>query len=510
VNEAGDICIGDYYRPQPKQEAFHASLATYPLSEGGRGGGKTTALLWEAISECLLVAGCNCLLLRRTLTAMEKGGIEDAFTKQVPKKLYRSYNASKHIVTFHNGSKLFFGHIKTDKDLMQYQGGEYLFIGWEELTQFTYRQWDFLKGSNRCPIKTYWLDGVEYKVKPRMAGVTNPNGIGSGWVKALWITKKPVGELALNYDPKDYESFHSTYEDNFVYANDCNYVAALNGIVDPVLRAAWIPGSWDILAGTFFQNFDAIWNPRTSKYEGRHVKKLSDVVFEDWQDRWISIDWGFQHATVVLWWSRVRIKTEYDPDKERTILLCYRQLIARQTNEELLAEKIVAANHTGDKFDKISYIYLSPDRFSKVDQHHSIADKMGDVFVQYDLPRPARANNRRVDGWRLCYTLIDTEDVAVLDSCPDVIESIPKLQRSTKVPEDAEAEGDELFLDVCESFRYGVMSYATEKNTPREVRLQRAVEKIKDPTAKYMEYLRLSSKPASADIAFQIPRGRRR
>ena len=29
----------------------------------------------------------------------------------------------------------------------------------------------------------------------------------------------------------------------------------------------------------------------------------------------------------------------------------------------------------------IQHIYVSPGRFSKVDQHHSFADKMGDVFV---------------------------------------------------------------------------------------------------------------------------------
>ena len=71
-----DIDIGRSYTPQPVQRKFHASEARYPLLEGGRGGGKSTALLWEAITQCLLVPGANCLLLRRTLTAMEKGGIE--------------------------------------------------------------------------------------------------------------------------------------------------------------------------------------------------------------------------------------------------------------------------------------------------------------------------------------------------------------------------------------------------------------------------------------------------
>src|SRR6516162_5463254 len=179
-----DIDIGRFYTPQPVQRKFHSSEARYPLLEGGRGGGKSTALLWEAVSQCLLVPGANCLLLRRTLTAMEKGGIEDLFKKQVPRSLYRRYNATKHVITFHNGSNLFFGHVKTDADLLQYQGAEFLFIGWEELTQFTYRQWDFLKGSNRCPIKTYWHKECEDAVRPQHGSGHQPErhrlGLGQG------------------------------------------------------------------------------------------------------------------------------------------------------------------------------------------------------------------------------------------------------------------------------------------------------------------------------------------
>jgi hypothetical protein len=211
---------------------------------------------------------------------------------------------------------------------------------------------------------------------------------------------------------------------------------------------------------------------------------------------------------VVLWWTRVRIKTDLDQTAERTVLLCYRQLVVRQMNEQLAAERIAAANYTGDKSDPIQHIYLSPDRFSKIDQHHSIADKMGDIFVQYDLPRPERANNRRVDGWRLCYTLLDTDGVAVLDNCVDVIDSIPKLMRDEKNIEDAQKEGNELFLDVCESFRYGVMSYGSEQGTPKEVLIQREIQAIPSNTEKYIRWLQLTSRPPTADIVFTIPRRR--
>ena len=168
---------------------------------------------------------------------------------------------------------------------------------------------------------------------------------------------------------------------------------------------------------------------------------------------------------------------------------------------------MLAANHTGGKSDPIQHIYLSPDRFSKIDQYHSIADKMGDIFVQYDLPRPERANNRRVDGWRLCYTLFDTDGIAVLDNCPDVIDSIPKLMRDEKNIEDAQKEGNELFLDVCESFRYGVMSYGSEQAVPREVEMQRIIQAIPDNTQKYQRYLELTAKQANS-IVFTIPRRR--
>jgi len=503
--------IGDAYKPFPKQAEFHRSTATYPLMEGGRGSGKTLALLWEAIFWCLVVPGCNCLLLRRTLTAVEKGGIEDHFQKYVPKRFYRRFNQSKHIVSFHNGSKLFFGHIRTEKDLLQYQGAEFLYIGWEELTQFTFAQWDFMKGSNRCPIKTYELDGEQYRLKPRMAAGTNPNGKGSGWVKALWITKRPpAGMFMPDYNPADYEPIHSTYEDNPVYANDKEYIASLQSIADPVLRQAWIPGSWDILAGTFFQN----WDERLHTIGGKNSdRQLSDVEYLDWQPRWISIDWGFEHACVVLWWTIVRVPDwfpdENGQDRKKHVILCYRQLVCRRLNEELLSEEIVKANHTGERFDKIANTYLSPDRFkasgSGADAIHSIADKMGDVFVKYDMPRPERANNRRVDGWRLCYTLLDTEGVAVLASCRDVVDSIPRLMRSEKDIEDAEKEGDELFLDVCESFRYGLMSHASQAPIPRDVANQERIKAIKDPTQKYMEYLRLSSKPAYEEVVIPTP-----
>jgi len=59
-----------------------------------------------------------------------------------------------------------------------------------------------------------------------------------------------------------------------------------------------------------------------------------------------------------------------------------------------------------------------------------------------------------------------------------------------------------------ESFRYGVMSYASEEGTPREVLMQREIQTIPSNTQKYIRYLELTAKRTNS-IAFTIPRGRR-
>jgi len=88
-----------------------------------------------------------------------------------------------------------------------------------------------------------------------------------------------------------------------------------------------------------------------------------------------------------------------------------------------------------------------------------------------------------------------------------VIDSTPKLMRDEKNIEDAQKEGNELFLDVCESFRYGVISYASEQAIPREVLMQHEIQKITSNTQKYMRYLELTARQANS-ITFTIPRRR--
>src|SRR5208337_3111137 len=174
------------YQPFPRQDEFHSSRAKYRLFGGAAGPGKTKALLWEAIKKAHKREGSDCLLLRRTNSELESSLLAQ-FRRDVPRKNYRSYNESKHLVTWHNGSTTRFGYCRNENDVYQYQGAEFLFIGVDELTHFTLQQWQFLTSRNRCPVPCYTSgNNTGKRVFPCMAGATNPGNIGHAWVKALW------------------------------------------------------------------------------------------------------------------------------------------------------------------------------------------------------------------------------------------------------------------------------------------------------------------------------------
>jgi hypothetical protein len=129
----------EVYTPFPRQKEFHESPAKYRLFGGAAGPGKTKALLWEAIFQAHDHPCVDTLLLRRTFPELETS-LLTYFRRDVPREMYASYNDSKHVVTWKNGSTTRFGYSASESDIYQYQGAELVFIGIDELTLFTLGQ----------------------------------------------------------------------------------------------------------------------------------------------------------------------------------------------------------------------------------------------------------------------------------------------------------------------------------------------------------------------------------
>ncbi|HXJ16076.1 MAG TPA: terminase family protein [Candidatus Polarisedimenticolia bacterium] len=481
------------YRPFAKQQAFHASPAKYRLFGGAAGPGKSKALLMEAILQANENPGANTLLLRRTFPELEQSLLL-YFRRDVPRELYQSYNESKHLVTWWNGSTTRFGYCQNENDVYQYQGAEFLFIGIDELTLFTLRQWQFLTSRNRCPVPGAF---------PCMAGATNPGNIGHAWVKSLWIDKRPAPGME---NPAEYDFIPARVSDNPIYAGDENYLKTLRALPSH-LKRAFLDGDWDVFAGQYFDRFDL----------AQHLLRPEEVDWKPWWPRWISIDWGFEHPAAVYWHAAVPAGSPVchseaglvlDGAEESTFhveettnrrsltdirkqsgwvrddtassigagspsanagpscVVTYREYVTHRTPPRELAREIIArsASSVDSTREKIDAVYLSPDAFARRTDEASIAEQMGDVFAAAGFPRPVPADDDRVGGWMLMYQMLDSGEWRLTENCIELIRTLPNLVRDPARVEDVEKmDGD----DPADAARYGLKSrYGARRGDP--------------------------------------------
>ncbi len=393
-------------------------------------------------------------MLRRTYPELESSLLA-YFRRDVPRKLYRSYNESKHVVTWLNGSTTRFGYCRNENDVYQYQGAEFLFIGLDELTHFTLKQWQFLTSRNRCPVP---------KSFACMAGASNPGNIGHAWVKALWVdhTPPPGFDRPELYDARDYDFVRAKLADNPIYANDAAYHRTLEALPEH-LRRAFLEGDWNVFAGQYFDIFEF----------GRHTVRAEELRLEPWWPRWISIDWGFQHPSAVYWHCAVPGHRNSKSETRNAALaspsfdfrfssadadtfpepriVTYREFVQSGLSPRMLAQGI--AERSGR--ERISDVFLSPDAFAHRTSETSIAEQLGEVFAANGLPRPAPADDDRVGGWQLMYQLLESDAWLITENCARLIDCLPQLVRDDRRVEDIrKVDGD----DPADAARYGLVS----------------------------------------------------
>ncbi len=377
-------------------------------------------------------------MLRRTYPELESSLLA-YFRRDVPRTLYRSYNESKHVVTWNNGSTTRFGYCRSENDVYQYQGAEFLFIGLDELTHFTLKQWQFLTSRNRCPVA---------KSFACMAGASNPGNIGHAWVKALWVDHAPPPgfERPELYDARDYDFIRAKLADNPIYANDAAYHRTL-GALPEHLRRAFLEGDWNVFAGQYFDVFEF----------GRHTVRAETLRLEPWWPRWISIDWGFQHPSAVYWHCALPApaKSAHPHDDNASALstriVTYREFVQSGLSPRMLAQGI--AERSGR--ERISDVFLSPDAFAHRTSEASIAEQLGEVLAASGLPRPAPADDDRIGGWQFMYQLLESDAWLITENCAKLIDCLPQLVRDNRRVEDIrKVDGD----DPADAARYGLVS----------------------------------------------------
>ncbi|MBM6977915.1 phage terminase large subunit, partial [Intestinimonas butyriciproducens] len=171
------------WTPQPKQAAFLRRGEYEGLYGGAAGGGKSEALVMEALRQ-VHIPHYKGLILRKTFPELEEL-IEKSLRYYPAAFPGARYHASSHTWRFPSGAKILFGSMHRPADRLRYQGRAFDFIGFDELTHFTWEEYAYLFSRNRP-------NGPGTRVYLR--STANPGGVGHGWVKARFVAAGPPGK----------------------------------------------------------------------------------------------------------------------------------------------------------------------------------------------------------------------------------------------------------------------------------------------------------------------------
>ena len=256
--------------PTPRQAEFLAMQDDDALYGGAAGGGKSEALLrW--LVEGFDVPGYSGIIFRRTYAQLEKsneGLIEKSFRMYKP--MGGEWHGDKKCWKFPSGARIDMGHLPFEHSIRDSQGPSYHRIAFDELSQFTERQYLYLRGRIRRTI------GFPLRLGIR-AG-SNPGDTGHVWVKKRFITPEALRAIAglKSRDPSPAGTvFHHSIQTSegpvtvgFCPARladnpyiDINEYAKSLATLDPVTRERMLNGDWSILEnspiqGSWFRYFN--------------------------------------------------------------------------------------------------------------------------------------------------------------------------------------------------------------------------------------------------------------
>ena len=289
------------WTPQPRQRAFQSRPEYEALYGGADGGGKSDALLAEALRQ-VHIPHYRAIIFRKTYPELSEliDRSMEIYMRAYPKA---KYNGSAHVWVFPSGAKILFGAMQHTKDRTKYQGRRFDFIAFDELTHFTWDEYSYMFSRNRP-------NGPGTRVYLR--ATTNPGGIGHGWVKDRFITAAPPmtpiwedyeivapdGSKIVQREARIFVPA-TVFDNSILLGNDPRYLSRLS-MMPEAERRALLYGDWDSFAGQVFLE----WHNDPKGYESRlntHVVRAFRIP--DWWTVWRSFDFGYAKPFSVGWYA---------------------------------------------------------------------------------------------------------------------------------------------------------------------------------------------------------------
>lgn len=208
------------YTPLPSGKAFHESAAKYKLARGGKGSGKTQALLMEAFMLSFEYPGNVGLLARETVNELQEI-IIDPLLDLVPPELVQEYKKAEKKIVFTNGSMIYFRPLDESR---KFKGMNLGWFGIDELDAARQEDWLQLIGQLRKP-------GVRHVAM----GATNPTSMDH------WIYETFVKE-----QHQDHEDFVFRTQDNKYLPKD--FIEGLYATMPESWVRRYLEGQWGTIS----------------------------------------------------------------------------------------------------------------------------------------------------------------------------------------------------------------------------------------------------------------------
>lgn len=465
---------------QPRQaraEAFIAETDVFELLYGGAaGGGKSEWILHHFYDLARNNPGFHGLILRRTFPELRRSLIMRSW-ERFDTSICRYY-ASEHVWRFTNNSSIEFGYCESDSDVYQYQSAEYDAIGFDELTQWpTEMPYTYLM--SRCRTT---LDKQARGLRPHMVAGTNPGGIGGAWVKARFIDvaqPEQVYRATVNVNGRTLEVprvfVPAKLSDNAYLGDD--YAIALANL-PPAIRAALMDGSWDVIEGQYFTD----WN--------REIHVVDPFAIPRHWRRIRGVDYGYANPMCCLW-------IAFDEDGGAWV---YRELYRTELTPREQGDLMLRMSVSGDppSSERIDYTVADPSIWTRTGAGPPIAQQYADAGVQC-----RKANNARIDGWARVreYLKPDRRGVPALhifSTCTDLLRTLPMLVHDDIRPEDLDTRGED---HAADALRYALMSRPLRTRVPNS-------DAPKGPDERMWERVRSRRRAKKAGVRDGSPVGR--
>ena len=265
-------------RPQPgPQEQFLATPADIAFFGGSAGGGKSFAMLLEAIRHRNNPKFTAAFLRRKKTDLLKPGGLWDTSCEIYPLVGAKSSGLTW---TFASGATVSMDGMEHEKDRFNWQGTQIALIGFDEATHFTEAQFWYMLSRNRSAsgipgyiragcnpdpdsfVRTlidWWIgpDGLPIKERSGVLRWFVRIGGEMRWAdsKAELIEEFGKDEMGQEVSPKSLTFIRSSIFDNRILLDkDPSYLANLKAL-SKVDRAQLLDGNWNIraAAGLYFQ-----------------------------------------------------------------------------------------------------------------------------------------------------------------------------------------------------------------------------------------------------------------